>query len=67
MIGFIGSFMEGKGEVVKLTLPDWSSSINTQLNAFLGWSTVSGLVAAVIGVAVGAVVLSMFMKVFLKS
>lgn len=49
-----------------MTLPDYSGAIMGQLNAFLSWSTVSTLVAVVVGISVGAVVLSMFMKVFLR-
>ena len=47
-----------------MTLPDWSSAINTQINAFLSWGTVGTLIAVLVGISVGSLVLIQFLKIF---
>lgn len=49
-----------------MTLPDYSTGIISQINTFLSWSTVSGVVAIVIGVAVASMILALFMRVFVR-
>lgn len=53
-------------EARKMTLPDYSTGIISQINTFLSWSTVSGVVAIVIGVAVASMILALFMRVFVR-
>lgn len=49
-----------------MTLPDWSSGIMDQVTAFLAWDAVSNTVQVLVGVAIGAVLLSLFMRVFMR-
>ncbi len=49
-----------------MTLPDWSSGINTQIEAFLGWSTIANNVELVIGTAVAVMMASLVMSIFLR-
>lgn len=50
-----------------MTLPDWTTAINTQVSTFLAWGTVSTVVTIVIGVAIGSMVLSLLLKAVLRS
>ncbi len=49
-----------------MTLPDWSPGILDQVQAFLEWSAVANTVQVLVGVAIGAILLSLFLKVFLR-
>lgn len=49
-----------------MSLPDYSTAIQTQISDFMSWGTVATLVAVVIGFAVGSVLLSMFLRTFWK-
>jgi hypothetical protein len=49
-----------------MTFPDWSVSINAAVAAFLASPNVSGPVSAIIGISVGAVMLSLLLAVFLR-
>ncbi len=49
-----------------MTLPDWGPGILDQVQAFLEWDAVSTTVQVLVGVAIGAVLLTLFLKVFLR-
>jgi hypothetical protein len=50
-----------------MTLPtDWGTPISSQINAFLAWSAVAGPVQTIVGVSVGAILISMFLAVWLR-
>jgi hypothetical protein len=49
-----------------MTFPDWSTGINSAVTAFLQSPNISGPVTAMIGISVGAVMLSLLLAVFLR-
>jgi hypothetical protein len=51
---------------VAMTFPDWSTGINSAVTAFLQSPNISGPVTAMIGISVGAVMLSLLLAVFLR-
>ena len=49
-----------------VALPDWGAAIGTQVNSFMGWSAIMGPTQFVIGIAIGAIAISLFLSVFLR-
>lgn len=52
--------------VILMVFPDWGAEIMAQVVDFLEWDAVAQTVTALVGVAVGSVLLSMFLRVFFR-
>lgn len=59
--GVRGSFAKGGAQV---TLPDWTTALNTQMTNWLGWSTLQLIVTVVIGAAVILIIAGMLLRIF---
>lgn len=49
-----------------MTLPDWTSAINSQLTAFLGWGVVQLVVVVTASVALGSMVLGLVLGALMR-
>lgn len=47
-----------------MTLPDWSSQINAQIDAILAWAPLGVLVVVIVGSAAAFYVARMFLRTF---
>jgi|GEM_PF-5480513 len=48
------------------TLPDYWTTISSQMSSFMNWTAVSTPTAIIVGAAVVCVMLAMFLSVFMK-
>ena len=49
-----------------MVFPDWSAAITSSVTAFLGSANISGPVSTMIGISVGAVMVSMVLAIFMR-
>lgn len=50
---------------VIMVLPDWTTALNAQFTAWLGWSTLTTIVSVTVGAAVILIVAGMLLRIFI--